>query len=84
MFSWPPADPCDEFGRLLPVSEVWLRARFIGLFGDVRVRDAGRGGAVFEVRVDDRNANFALGGNGTASGDGVWGALAGVPTEKDG
>lgn len=43
----------------------------MGLFGDVRVLDEGRGEAVFEVRVDDRSANFALGGNGTASGDGV-------------
>lgn len=57
---------------LLPVSEVWLKARFIGLLGEVRVRDVGRGGAALaEERVDERRANFALGGNGTASGDGV-------------
>jgi hypothetical protein len=48
--------------------------------GDVRVRDEGRAGAVFE-RVEERRANFALGGNGTARGDGVCGGLLGLPVK---
>lgn len=42
----------------------------MGLLGDVRVREEGLAGAVFE-RVEERSASFALGGNGTARGDGV-------------
>lgn len=70
LFSWPLADPADELGNALPLSDVWLKARFIGLFGEVRVRELGR---VVEVldRAEERNANFALGGKGTARGDGV-------------
>lgn len=75
LFSLPPTEPVNELGAALPLSDAWLRARFIGLFGEVRVRDTGRTGVVFE-RVDDRNANFALGGKGTARGDGVCGVLA--------
>lgn len=41
--------------------------------GEVR-REAGRGGAVF-ARPDERSASFALGGKGTANGDGVCGGL---------
>jgi hypothetical protein len=45
----------------------------MGLLGDVR-REVGLTGAVFE-RVEERSASFALGGNGTARGDGVGGGL---------
>ena len=41
--------------------------------GEVRVRETGRVGAA--LRAEDRRANFALGGKGTASGDGVWDGL---------
>jgi hypothetical protein len=61
-------------GGAFPVSNAWLKARFMGLRGEVRVRDEARGGAVF-ARVEDRSANFALGGKGTASGEGVCGGL---------
>lgn len=54
---------------MFPLSGPWFRARFIGLFGDVR-REVGLTGAVLE-RPEERNASFALGGNGTANGDGV-------------
>lgn len=57
-------------GAALPASGAGFSARFIGLFGDVLVLEDCRGGAVFD-RVEDRRANFALGGKGTASGDGV-------------
>lgn len=56
---------------MFPESEAWLRARFMGLFGEVRVRDDGRVVAVVFPRVDDRSASFALGGKGTAKGEGV-------------
>ena len=65
---------------MFPVSEVLLSARLIGLLGDVRVRDTGLAGAVFE-RVDERNASLD-GGKGTAKGDGVCGGLLDV--ERDG
>ena len=70
LFSWPPAvQVVKTGGAVFPLSGPWLRARFIGLFGDVR-REAGLTGAVLE-RPDERSASFALGGNGTASGEGV-------------
>ena len=77
LFSCPTTEPADEVGGALPVSDAWLKARFMGLRGEVRVRDEDRGGAAF-ARVEDRKANFALGGNGTASGEGVCGGLLGV------
>lgn len=46
----------------------------MGLRGEVRRRGPCRGGAVLAL-VDERSASLALGGNGTASGDGVWGVL---------
>jgi hypothetical protein len=70
LFSCPATELFDEDGGALPLSDAWLNARFMGLFGDVRVREDGLAGAVFE-RVEDRSASFALGGNGTARGDGV-------------
>jgi hypothetical protein len=70
LFSCPPADSADELGGAFPASDAWLKTRFIGLLGDVRVRDEGRGGAVL-ARPEERRANFALGGKGTANGDGV-------------
>ncbi len=45
----------------------------------MRVRDKGLVGAVF-ARDDDRSASFALGGNGTAKGDGVCGMLPAANT----
>lgn len=80
LFSCPLADPADELGVAFPASDVWLKTRFMGLRGDVRVRDEGRAGAVF-ARPDERSANFALGGKGTANGDGVYGGLL-VPPVK--
>lgn len=74
LFSCPSAGPAKEHEGAFPPSDAWLKTRFIGLRGDVRVRDAGRGGAVL-ARPDERNANFALGGKGTASGEGVCGGL---------
>ena len=70
LFSCPFIGLFDEGGSVFPLSDAWLKARFTGLFGDVRSREQGLAGAVFE-RVDDRSASFALGGNGTASGEGV-------------
>jgi hypothetical protein len=70
LFSCPAVEVADEVGLAFPVSDAWLKARFTGLRGEVRVREEARGGAVF-ARVEDRNANFALGGKGTASGEGV-------------
>lgn len=70
MFSCPPLELAEEEGGALPVSEFWLRARFGGLLGDVRVRDDGREGGAL-VRLEERRASFALGGKGTASGEGV-------------
>ena len=74
LFSCPPPDPVEDGGSALPPSDAWLRTRFIGLLGEVRVREQGRAGVVFE-RVEDRSASFALGGKGTARGDGVCGGL---------
>lgn len=77
LFSCPnPNACCDEFGVAFPLSELWLNARFIGLRGDfliglrgdVRVLGEARNGAGFLI---DRSDNFALGGKGTARGDGV-------------
>lgn len=70
LFSCPPNELPEEEGGTLPVSEFWLRARFGGLLGDVRVRDDGREGGALD-RLEDRSASFALGGKGTASGEGV-------------
>lgn len=68
LFSWPPAtlefDACIEF----PLSETRVSTRFIGLLSEFLVRDEQIVGAVL-VRDDDRSANLALGGNGTAKGD---------------
>jgi hypothetical protein len=50
----------------------------MGLLGEVRVRDEGRVGAVVFPRVEDRSASFALGGKGTAKGEGVCGGLLGL------
>lgn len=53
------------------MSELEVRARLSGLFGDERVFDVGRGVAVFD-RLADLSDNFTLeGGNGLANGDGV-------------
>lgn len=71
LFSCPPTSPADGCGVVFPESEAWFKARFTGLFGEVRVRDDGRAGAVLLPRVDDRSASFALGGKGTAKGEGV-------------
>ena len=70
LFSCPVTELADENGGALPLFDAWLNARFMGLFGEVRVREDGLVGAVFE-RVEERSASFALGGNGTARGDGV-------------
>lgn len=70
LFSCPGTELADEDGGALPLSDAWLNARFMGLLGEVRVREDGLAGAVFE-RVEERSASFALGGNGTARGDGV-------------
>lgn len=70
LFSCPPTGLAEEGGGAFPLSDVWLNTRFMGLFGEVRVREEGLAGAVFE-RDKERSASFALGGNGTASGDGV-------------
>lgn len=70
LFSCPPATTDNVDGVIFPVSDVELRARFMGLRGEVRVREDERVGVAF-VREPDRNANFALGGNGTARGEGV-------------
>lgn len=66
----------DELCDALPRSEVWLRARFTGLLGDVRGREDALTGTALG-RVDERRASFD-GGNGTASGDGVCGGLLAV------
>lgn len=76
LFSCPNAKACDEPGVALPPSELWLNARFtgllgdffIGLRGDVRVLGEARRGAGLRI---DRRDSLALGGNGTARGDGV-------------
>lgn len=77
LFSCPKAYACcDEPGVAFPPSELWLNARFIGLRGDflmglrgdVRVLGGARNGAGFRI---DRSDNLALGGKGTARGDGV-------------
>jgi hypothetical protein len=83
LFSCPLADPADELGGAFPASDAWLKTRFMGLRGEVRVRDEGRGGAVF-ARPEERKANFALGGNGTANGDGVCGGLLVFPVKMVG
>ena len=70
LFSWPLLELADEEGGALPISEPWLRARFEGLLGDVRVRDDGREGGALD-RLEERRASFALGGKGTARGEGV-------------
>lgn len=70
LFSCPITGLVEEEGGAFPLSDAWLNARFMGLFGEDRVREEGLVGAVFE-RVEERSASFALGGNGTASGDGV-------------
>jgi hypothetical protein len=77
LFSCPTTEAAEEVGGAFPASDAWLKARFIGLRGEVRVRDEDRGGAAF-ARVEDRKASFALGGKGTASGEGVCGGLLGV------
>lgn len=69
----------DEDGAL-PASELLLRARFMGLLGDVLVREEERIGL---GRDADRNANFALGGNGTAKGEGVCGGLPENPAKRE-
>lgn len=74
MFSCPAADAPNRRGVALPLSKVWLSPRFRGLLGEVRVRETGRAGDGLE-RADDRRANFALGGNGTARGEGVCDGL---------
>jgi hypothetical protein len=74
LFSCPITEPAAEVGGAFPASDAWLKARFIGLRGEVRLRDEDRGGATF-ARVEDRSANFALGGKGTARGEGVCGGL---------
>lgn len=74
-FSCPVVIQEDKVGvAAFPPSDELLRTRLIGLFGDVRVRDVGRGDAAFE-RPEDLSASFALGGKGTARGEGVWGVL---------
>ena len=80
LFSCPLVDAADELGVAFPASDVWLKTRFTGLLGDVRVREEGRGGAVL-ARPEERSANFALGGNGTANGDGVCGGLLVLPVK---
>jgi hypothetical protein len=75
-FSCPVAELAEVIGCMFPESDAWLKARFMGLLGEVLVRDNARGGAVFE-RAEDRRASFE-GGNGTR-GDGVWGGLLEVP-----
>ena len=75
LFSWPPAvQVVKTGGAVFPLSGPWLRARFIGLLGDVLRVIVGRTGAVFD-RPEERSASFALGGKGTARGDGVLGGL---------
>jgi hypothetical protein len=79
LFSCPLLELAEEEGGTLPVSEAWLRARFVGLLGEVRVREDGRDCGALD-RLEERSASFALGGNGTARGEGVWGGLLlGVP-----
>ena len=70
LFSCPLFELAEEDGGALPVSEAWLRARFVGLLGEVRVRDNERERGPLD-RLEERSASFALGGNGTASGEGV-------------
>jgi len=55
---------------VFPESEVLLRtrSRLAGLFGDVLREEHGRKVVILGL-VDDRNASFALGGKGTASGE---------------
>lgn len=57
-------------GIILVVSVVRLSTRFIGDFGDARVRDEDRD-VTGLTRDDDRRASLTLGGKGTARGDGV-------------
>ena len=76
LFSCPVSELFDEEGSAFPLSEAWLNARFEGLFGE-GLREQDLAGAVFE-RVEDRSASFALGGKGTARGDGVWGGFPDV------
>lgn len=71
VFSWPLPGLREYDGGVLPLPGVWLRARLIGLLGEVRVRDDARTGAVFDRVADPRRDSFALGGKGTANGDGV-------------
>lgn len=54
----------------LPQSDAWLKARLIGLLGDVRVLDEARGVALLDL-VADLRESFTLGGNGLARGEGV-------------
>jgi hypothetical protein len=60
-FSCPSTGPADVRGDTLPQSGAWFKARFMGLLGEVRIRDDGLAGAVF-ARVEERSASFALGG----------------------
>lgn len=72
LFSWPGRAMVEENGDAFPASGAWLKTRLMGLLGEVRVRGERREGGSF-ARDDDRSANLALGGNGTARGDGVCG-----------
>lgn len=67
---------CDEYGVALPLSELSLNARFIGLLGDFFIGLRGDVLVLFVLRSGaglriERRVNFALGGKGTARGDGV-------------
>jgi hypothetical protein len=76
-FSCPDELPADDDKVPLPLSDVSLRARLMGLRGEVRCLEMGRPGAVL-ARWLARKVSFALGGKGTARAEGVWwvGALA--------
>ena len=66
-FSVPVPQPAGDDGVPFPLSVESLRARFIGLFGDVLERVETRIGLA--RRTHDRFF-LALGGNGTAKGEG--------------
>lgn len=77
-----PCESLDDRLAELPESDVSLRARFIGLFGEVRLK-LDRGEVIFGL-VAERNESLTLGGKGLARGEGVWfGVLDGALLSSD-
>lgn len=68
LFSCPVLDWDEELDWELPLSEVELKARLSGLFGDIRVLDVARGVVFFE-RFADRSESLTPDGKGFTRGD---------------